>query len=375
MNDIPIPATRFIWIGLLLAAVSGSAAESHRSETGPTETLIQRIDQDDERAVAEVLGEDPATYPLLPGGATALQRASSRGSLKVMHWLLDAGVDIDASGETSWRMTPLMAAVAGGQSDALQFLIESGAALDHVDRLGDPAINWAAYYGYTDMVRLLLDAGADKTIRTRHGTAYEIARRRGHRDLINLLESRNDHRPSGLELAVRAADVSAMQDEMRAGESAQSALLLSLRYQCDACVAPALSVPGAINYQDSLGYSPLMVAARDGKAERVARLLGAGADPKLAASKTQAMGMSALHLAAAEGRLEAVRHLIEAGAPLDALNNVGQPPLMWALGSAHESVVRVLIAAGASATIIDQDGNSPRSIAEQMEKSDWLLSN
>ncbi|WP_141331087.1 ankyrin repeat domain-containing protein [Myxococcus sp. AB025B] len=64
---------------------------------------------------------------------------------------------------------------------------------------------------------------------------------------------------------------------------------------------------------DDEGLTPLMVAAREGRAELVALLLEAGGDPIL----TNALGETALVLAATYGNTDSVRLLWDSGSQAD----------------------------------------------------------
>ena len=49
-------------------------------------------------------------------------------------------------------------------------LIRSGIALDELDERGMAPIHWAVYGGYTEIVAMLIEAGADVNIKTGDGT-------------------------------------------------------------------------------------------------------------------------------------------------------------------------------------------------------------
>ena len=93
------------------------------------------------------------------------------------------------------------------------------------------------------------------------------------------------------------------------------------------------------------GVTPLQLAALNGSAPLIDRLLKAGADPN--ASLTSA-GDTALMMAARTGKEDAIRVLLEAGADVNAKEAWGgTTPLMWAVAEGHEAAARLLIDAGA----------------------------
>jgi ankyrin repeat protein len=93
------------------------------------------------------------------------------------------------------------------------------------------------------------------------------------------------------------------------------------------------------------GVTPLQLAAINGSATMMARLLKAGVDPN---TPLTAAGDTALMMAARTGKVDALRVLLEAGAHINAQETWGgTTALMWAVSENHSDAVRTLIAAGA----------------------------
>ena len=92
------------------------------------------------------------------------------------------------------------------------------------------------------------------------------------------------------------------------------------------------------------GYSPLLIASRNGNASLVETLLAAGADPNSATVN----GATALMLAAQAGNVAAVKALLDRGADANAAEKVkGETALMIAAAFGRADVVRALMAKGA----------------------------
>jgi ankyrin repeat protein len=94
------------------------------------------------------------------------------------------------------------------------------------------------------------------------------------------------------------------------------------------------------------GVTPLQLAAINGSAAMLTRLLKAGVDPNAPLSTA---ADTALMMAARTGKVDAIRVLLEAGAQINAQETWGgTTPLMWAVSENHIDAVRALIAAGAN---------------------------
>ncbi|MEM9471337.1 MAG: ankyrin repeat domain-containing protein [Pseudomonadota bacterium] len=89
--------------------------------------------------------------------------------------------------------TALIAAAHLGHWESVEVLIAAGAPLDHVNNLGWTVLIEAVVLGdggprHVKTVRLLVEAGADRSITDRDGnTPLDLAKRRGYEDMIRIL--------------------------------------------------------------------------------------------------------------------------------------------------------------------------------------------
>jgi hypothetical protein len=118
-----------------------------------------------------------AEHPTLgyDGGVNA-----GKGDLAAVKAALAAGADMNAKQSEALGATCMMTAGANNYTDILLHLIAEGADLDLTGNTKRSTLMWATRWGHHDIVRLLLGAGADTTIRdTSHMDAEKIANAKG----------------------------------------------------------------------------------------------------------------------------------------------------------------------------------------------------
>ncbi len=87
-------------------------------------------------------------------GPTSLQEAAFCGYVGTVRHELENGTDVNETGLIG--MTPLCAAVYGGQDEAARILLEHGASTTGMGLAR--ALRYAAAHGYADVVQLIKDA-------------------------------------------------------------------------------------------------------------------------------------------------------------------------------------------------------------------------
>ncbi len=120
-----------------------------------------------------------------------------------------------------------------------------------------------------------------------------------------------------------------------------------------------------INAQDRQGFTPLIIAARHGRAMCARVLLGHGAE----IDKKDYKGNSALLWAAFHGYGEVVDVLLEKGADIDARGKNGTA-LTCAVYFQREGIVSALLRHGANLEKKDPNGNTAMSLARKNGNED-----
>ncbi len=88
--------------------------------------------------------------------------------------------------------TPLLNAVQQGNLELVELLIAGGADVNFSDEDGQPPLLHAAYVGNLGIVQALVEAGADVNQQTYGESAILVASRLGHQEIFNYLAPLTD---------------------------------------------------------------------------------------------------------------------------------------------------------------------------------------
>jgi ankyrin repeat protein len=130
--------------------------------------LLQAAQKGDSRTLEALLSQGADPNQKDAGGLTALILSARAGSAPAVQGLLRYGADPNLGGGVhGW--TPLMHAIHKNRLSAAQALLDGGAQVDARGRSGETALMMAAGYGYTPLVELLLQHGANARATTPDG--------------------------------------------------------------------------------------------------------------------------------------------------------------------------------------------------------------
>ena len=309
-------------------------------------------------------------------GDTALHLAAQLGNVEAVRLLLEAGATVDAEGLLN--RTPLHDAASGGHVEVAQLLLDHGADMHHASvEAGDTPVEAAIAEAQPEVLRLFVARGAEVTPevaaalgdlpRVRQalasggtGLATALLHRAaalGQTEVVRfLLDSGAD--PNSLDATptslwwYQEAGMTAIQ---RAAHWGQEGVLQLLR-QHGAAVT-------------------IHQAAYTGEVAMLRELLDEGADVNARDAEEQA---TPLHWAALESRLEAVQLLLQRGAKIEATDKTGYTPLTTAcaalLGNAartgvRQQVIEYLLEQGADP---DSDGGWALNCAINARRPDMV---
>ena len=140
-----------------------------------------------------------AIMNVLPSARRERQRSFARatmdGNLRRMRLLHFAGADINVRGNCC---LPLYLAAGEGRLDVVRYLLDEGADVNAREKFGHTPLAEAVYYGHVPVIKELLFRGADLNVVGEGGTALDIAISRNNTAAADLLRHHGGKRAGEL---------------------------------------------------------------------------------------------------------------------------------------------------------------------------------
>jgi ankyrin repeat protein len=391
----------------------------------PTEqgisALSLAVDNGSAPMVALLLKHGAKATQSEPTGETVLMIAAQVGEPAVVKLLLEHGAEVSVR-DPNYGQTALMFAARAGHADIASMLIAHGAELDVATRPGNPpawvkpnsqpgfgfgvgiirggtpadrgrrdpatgsmtAVHYAARQGHTDVLKVLIEAGA------------AVNPREANEMTPLLMAVSNDNVASALYLLAHGGDVNAQDwygrsplweavnvrnlyvhnatfkngiDRAPVLDLIQALLAAGADVNARTKETPPfrnhlLEITGSLEWVDFTGQTPFLTAALAGDITVMKLLLAKGADPKI----NTFHGTSPLMAAAGvnwvvaqtwtEGPaqlLEAVKLCQELGMDVNQANSMGVTALHGAANRGSDDIIRFLVEKGADLTAQDNE--------------------
>jgi ankyrin repeat protein len=266
------------------------------------------------RSIIRVIAIIGIILPAVFSHAQDIYIASYRGDLETVKQWIEENPELVNSRNSNGRF-PLEMAAQTGQTEIVKFLLENGADIN-LNRGGATALHMAALYGgKTELIALLLEAGADINARTGNGA-------------------------TPLNLAV-------------IGKQKKIAELL-------------LDNGGEINLENQ-NFTQLLYISASGGIKRIADIALKKEVDFLFRTRS---GNTLLHAASEGGMAELAQSLLSKGVNMEAPNIYGQAPLHIAARAGHKNIVDLLLKNNADIGVKTKNGKTPLHLAKEEGHND-----
>ena len=217
---------------------------------------------------------------------------SIRGDVSAVQDAIAEGVDVNARTSPTGvgqDNTALMWASAEGHGDVVRLLLESGAQVNAINEASYTALMYGAEGAHYDVVSHLLDFHADIQVLNRYQETILMAiARAGFADLAQRLVS-------------LGAEVNAV------NWIGDTALYLAVEHSHSHVIRSLIACGGNVNTQNRGDWTPLMMAAARGDLESMELLLDHGADGDVQASWGSSVWQEAKKSCRSQGAIDLLR--------------------------------------------------------------------
>jgi ankyrin repeat protein len=325
--------------------VSGHGTEQSHREAGNLQAFFSAMDKSDEAAVNKLLSDEISLKEIVEGfnnGQTALYKAAASGKADVVKKLVAAGAKVNV--ESRDQKTPLYIAAEKGHTDAAIALLEApDIKVDLAHRKKTPLLV-AAHGGHHKIVQALAQKNAslntpaterDTSLQIEAGdTALHVAARLGHGKVVQiLLQQARDPEIARSLIAVTNANK-------------DTPLILAAEHCGPETVQIMLDSGADLTAQNENGDTALHRAARSGKDDVIVKLLEAAESSDLTTAVLDALndlGNTPLLEAALQGSTRSIEVLVDAGADLGCTNHDQENALHLAAAEGHEQAIAVIL--------------------------------
>ncbi|KAK6332628.1 hypothetical protein TWF730_004288 [Orbilia blumenaviensis] len=330
------------------------------SDANGTTALLEAVHRQSILPLKALLKVGADTNARKSDGSNALHIAAIGGNREIFELLLAKGTDPSARMHEGDRRTPIGIALLHGHSQLVKLLLDRGADFSEVS---EALFGEVVRFGYYEMVELLVDNGTSTTAINR---GLGIAASEGHLTLIEFLLSRGADANHGFKEAIDRVsmgknDIGILDQFFKSGididprygwggwaisnNLLQAALQQAVSQNCLHLIDFLLKRGADINASAEGSETMLRIAVGLGQKKLVELLLDNGAE--INATSTNIPPGTALHLATARGNEEMVRILLNRGADINASAEGSETMLRIAVGLRQKKLVELLLDNGA----------------------------
>ena len=241
--------------------------------------------------------------------------------------------------------TALMIACCNNDTDIVKLLLENGADPNIQSNLGFTALIYASCIGGTNCVRMLLDHNADVNLKkySSGSSALFFASNTGNVKLVRMLLKQKN-----------------INSNIQRNDGVTPLFIASQNGHLE-IVERLLQENANPNTPHETGATPLYIASQNGHLKIVERLLKENTNP----DTPRETGATPLYIASQNGHLDIVERLLKENANPKTLHETGATPLYIASQNGHLEIVERLLQENANPNTPCDDGATPLNVASQ----------
>ena len=303
------------------------------------ESLFEAAKRGDLLSIARADKRSDRLFERNREGQNLLHMAIAGNNIRLIAYLLNKGIDIDAT--DSLGNTPLcIVAYQSGLEAMMRYLIRRRATLNHKNNKQHSALMIAMGRGHAEYVNILLDAGAE--IQTSDGLETPLTL--CHDAIERFPEEAAAFRRIESRLLIKGGHPDPFINDLHWTPLFQT-VTRPQSEKVKAHLALLLKLGANVNHRDKNGRTALMLSCSTGRGEIAQKLLNNYADPDI----IDIYGWSALMFAVYYNHVRIVHMLLEHGADVNATSDKGLTALKIANQYNRTLLAELLIDYGAIA--------------------------
>lgn len=324
--------------------------EMKKNSDSPLQDMLDASRTGDLNLVKQLVEEDRELVNAKNNNGTApLHYASSGKHLDIQKYLIEKGADVNAKERD--LSTPLHYAAVRNHQEGASLLIAKGANINALDNEKHTPLHLAAQYGIKDIVSVLTKCGANLEIKDDYGRTPLVlgSMERGNPDVIRILLDAGADINSIDNTGYNALSLSALRgnkevvdlllDHKAALPTQNNVLLHLVSTSVQRGLVRLFRVILESGFDPKTIKTLLNDAASGGSKEIVSDLINKG----FSVNEKDVNGWTPLHYAAFNGRLDAFSVLIEKGVEINSRNLMGQSAYNIADEKGFANIKQILI--------------------------------
>ncbi|KAL3063110.1 hypothetical protein OYC64_002819 [Pagothenia borchgrevinki] len=291
---------------------------------------------------------------------------------------------LNANARNVDNRTALHYAVAGKNKEAVQLLLQRRVKVDQKDKYGVAPIHLAAWFGSLEILKLLVQAGAEQKVENEEGlNIMHCAAINNQTAIIEYImndlqmkeldkEDQSGHRAFALAAEHGCVEMLEMlmvpydMGTMKPNKRGDTPLHLAARNGHLATVQSLLQSFDTRDEVNMEGETALYQAAEHGEEECALLLLEAGCDPNILTKAN----CSALHPVSEKGDTSVVQLLLDYKTHTDFQNQNLEAPLHLAVKNSHIPVIHCLLKAGCNVNVTDKRSQTAMHLAAELARTE-----